>query len=363
MSSDGVVGVPTVASSGGLPDANDARTRYYPNQSAKSSSKDFFEHNPPTRLDATHQTTSFSADQMIQFARAVGFEVSLASFGMLEDLLLKANLIVRVGGGGRASSRSAFSSCAGTSIGDSVGSRSVYSLPTITESAQSEDVAMGSEEPCSSRQADEALSSVPIVYNKSGSDSLKTLKEIRTELVKKTNNLFRWSRKGRPNPLPKCGEEIGVFVFTEEMLAVAHFAKVFATGPEDPLKNRHCFFCMLCKKNVSMKSRGLYELKRHYQRDCHLRLDQRFRDKYCPGKVRGRDARVLYGVKLEKEREQYMELDVPALCYKRPFYFDVIERKAFTFTTEPTRIPIQIELLFIFLESGGQLWALDDYWT
>ena len=81
--SDGLVRVPTVGSSGGLPDANAARTKYYPSQSAKSLLKAFFEHNPPTRLDATHQTTSFSADQMIQFARAVGLEASLASFGML----------------------------------------------------------------------------------------------------------------------------------------------------------------------------------------------------------------------------------------------------------------------------------------
>ena len=65
VSSDGIVCVPTVSSSGGLPNANASRTKYYPSQSAKSFLKDFFEHNPPTRLDATHQTTSFSADQMI----------------------------------------------------------------------------------------------------------------------------------------------------------------------------------------------------------------------------------------------------------------------------------------------------------
>ena len=41
----------------------------------------------------------------------------------------------------------------------------------------------------------------------------------------------------------------------------------------------------------------------------------------------------------------------------------MIEGKPFTFTTESTRIRIQIELLLIFLKSGGQLWALDDYWT
>ena len=68
-----------------------------------------------------------------------------------------------------------------------------------------------------------------------------------------------------------------------------------------------------------MKSRGLYELKKLYQRDCHLRIYLRFREKSCPGKARGRDARVLYGLKLEKESEQCMDLDVPDLCYKRPF--------------------------------------------
>ena len=112
-----------------------------------------------------------------------------------------------------------------------------------------------------------------------------------------------------------------------------------------------------------MKSRGLYELKRHYQRDCHLRIDQRFLEGICPGKVRGRNARVLYGAKLEKKREQHMELVVSDLCYKLPFYYDVVEGQPFTFTTESTRILIQIELLLIFLKSGGQLWAPDDYWT
>ena len=176
-----------------------------------------------------------------------------------------------------------------------------------------------------------------VLHDKSGTDSLKTLKEIKTQLVKKANKPFRWLGKSRPNPMLKCGEETGGFVFTEEMLALSFFANVSATGPEDPLKNRHCFFCMLCRK-----------LKRHCQRDCHLRIDQRFRERYCPGKVRGRDARVLYGVKLEKEREQYMELDVPDSCYKRPFYYDVIEGKPFTFTTESSRIRIQIERLLVF---------------
>ena len=47
------------------------------------------------------------------------------------------------------------------------------------------------------------------------------------------------------------------------MLELAPFAKVFATGPEDPLENKYCFYCMLCTRNISKRTRRLYELKRH----------------------------------------------------------------------------------------------------
>ena len=110
-----------------------------------------------------------------------------------------------------------------------------------------------------------------------------------------------------------------------------------------------------------MRTRGLYELKRHFQRDCHFRADQRLREKICPGKVLGRDGRVLYGSRLEAEREVYMEWDLPELSHKIRSYYDVLEGKPFTFTTEEDRIRIQINLLTISLKSGGQLWALEDY--
>ena len=38
-------------------------------------------------------------------------------------------------------------------------------------------------------------------------------------------------------------------------------------------------------------------------------------------------------------------------------------RKGNCLTIEEARIPIQINLLTIFQKSGGQFWALEDYWT
>ena len=365
---EGMVCIPSVGEMLGEQVAAKEKTRYYPSQSAKSLLKECFEINPPTHLDPSHPTTSFSADQKIQFARAVGLEVSLASYSMLEDLPLKAK-----GGSGvhaltsrNTAGRSPFPSVAGSSMGDSVASRSPYSLPTITETEGTDVIVSGgiAEEPCSSRQADARLVLGSESNERPGTDSLKTLQQIRSsQKKKKKSHSCKWSREGRLNPLLPSGDDKGGYVFTEEMLELAPFARVFATGPEDPLKNRYCFYCMLCRRSILMRTRGLYELKRHFRRDCHFRPDQRFREKYCLGKIRGRDGRVLYGAKPEVEPEVYKELDVPDLDFKRPFYYDVLEGKPFTLTTEESRVRIQINLLLTFLKSGGQLWALEDYWT
>ena len=366
-SGDGMVRVPQVESVVEKERVGAEKSRYYPSQSAKSLLKDFFELNPPTHLDPSHPTTFCSADQMIQFSRAVGLEVSLASYRMLEDLLLNAR-----GGSGFQSvgsrhsiGRSPFPSVAGSSWGDSIASRTNYSLPTITETDVSNVLGRGEvlQGPCSSKQADARLAA-NVGGEKPGSDNLKTSKEIKhSEKKNRQSKMWKWSREGRQNPLLPASDDKGGYVFTEEMLELAPFAKVFATGSDDPLNNRYSFYCMSCKRNISMRTRGLYELKRHFQRDCHFRADQRLREKICPGKVRGRHRRVLYGSRLETEGEVYMELNLPELSHKRPFYYDVLEGKPFTFTTEEDRILIQINFLTIFLKSGGQLWALEEYWT
>ena len=356
--------LPTVSGGTMRPDLGVGRSKYYPSESARTLLKECFADNPPVQLDPHQRVTGMSSDQMIQFARAVDLEVSLATFGMLEDVLLKIG-----GKSGRSvcekgSGQSASLGRSGSTVMESVASRSFYSLPTITESFDSDRlVGDPSQQPCSSRQADAALAfSRTEVTEFNDTDSLKTLGQIRSDARKKCE-LYRWSREGPSNAISPSGSDGGGYDFTEEMLEVAPFAKIFATGPENPLKNRHCFYCMLCRINVSIKSRGLYELKRHFQREHHLRADQRFRAQYHPSKVRGSDGRTLYGSKFEAEKELFMHLDVPELDHKPPFYYDVVEGKPFTFTSANSRTLMKIELLLIFLRAGGQLWTLEEYWT
>ena len=87
-------------------------------------------------------------------------EVSSATFGMVEDLLLKINSKVgRSGGEGEGwSLQSPFWSKAGSTVADNVASRSFYSLPTITETVVGSPLRDPQyQQPSLSQQADEVL--------------------------------------------------------------------------------------------------------------------------------------------------------------------------------------------------------------
>ena len=70
------------------------------------------------------------------------------------------------------------------------------------------------------------------------SDSLKTLRQLRCHALRKSN-LYKLSGEGRVNPILISGSDDGGYVFTEEMMEV--FARIFATGPENPSKKSALF--------------------------------------------------------------------------------------------------------------------------
>ena len=52
------------------------------------------------------------------------------------------------------------------------------------------------------------------------------------------------------------------------------FSSLFVTGSE---KGPHHFYCMVCCKDVSLKSKEKREFKRHFQQERHFLADQRVR--------------------------------------------------------------------------------------
>ena len=89
-STGGLVRMPNVGPFTVPPVVEAARRKCYLSQLVVNALTDLLELNPTIQLDQAHRTTSFAEDQTLQFERAVGSEVSLFSFGMLEDILVKS---------------------------------------------------------------------------------------------------------------------------------------------------------------------------------------------------------------------------------------------------------------------------------
>ena len=189
--------LPAVSGATVQPSLSAGRSKYYPSESARTLLKECFADNPPVQLDPHQQVIGMSSDQMSQFARAIGFEVSLATFGMLEDVLLKIGGKTGRNAGEKGSGQSASLSRSGSTVVESMASRSSYSLPTITESFDSDRLVGDlSQQPCSTQQADAALGfSQTEVTEINDTDSSKTLGRIRSDVRKKCD-LYRWSREG-----------------------------------------------------------------------------------------------------------------------------------------------------------------------
>ena len=65
------------------------RSKYYPSDSARTLLKVCFIENLPVQLNPHEHFTAMNSDQIIQCAKAFGLELSFATCGMLEDVLLK----------------------------------------------------------------------------------------------------------------------------------------------------------------------------------------------------------------------------------------------------------------------------------
>ena len=109
------------------------RPKRNPREYARTLLKECFADNLPLQLDPHQQLTGMSSDQMIQFVRAIGLEVSLVAFGIMEDVLLKIGGKTGRNVGDKGSGQSPSVSSAGSTAIERVASRSFNSLPTTTE--------------------------------------------------------------------------------------------------------------------------------------------------------------------------------------------------------------------------------------
>ena len=123
---------------------------------------------------------------------------------------------------------------------------------------------------------------------------------------------------------------------------------------------------------MSIYSKGARELLRHYQKESHLRKDQRWRyehlgtDDNTTGEVlhdvRGKDGHILTPLELAKELPLFIIAPLVDIGDKMPFFDDFRANQHALGNPEEHRQAAQISLICNFVLSDGNLGLLQTVW-
>ena len=121
----------------------------------------------------------------------------------------------------------------------------------------------------------------------------------------------------------------------EEFFPKISWTRSFISGPADPLHNPRVVWCHICKKKISIRTKGTFEILRHHRSEKHLRRDQRWRYEHLRSidtisgkvqhRVRGRNGKVLTKIELAKELPKFIHAELVDIRERFPFYDDFIK--------------------------------------
>ena len=149
---------------------------------------------------------------------------------------------------------------------------------------------------------------------------------------------------------------------TTDMFHQYPFIRLFATGPRNAEQNPHKFYCRLCKKNFSLKTKGIGEIKKHFKSSKHFLLDQAYRAaNFLP--VLGKDYQEITGTALEQLRADLPPLRAePTLDAKRPLVGQTVIPIANLSPDSEEVMKCQASLFIDFLSEGAPLNLLPTLW-
>ena len=156
------------------------------------------------------------------------------------------------------------------------------------------------------------------------------------------------------------------------------WTRTFVTGPLDPIHNKYKFYCMLCKTNVSIYSKGAREILRHYKTEGHLRRDQKWRFGHLQEtdsttgvvthQVRGKDGYVLTPLELEREQPHFVDVPLVDAGDHFPFHEEYLASLGGITNPDDLRLTTLISLIGSFVPHDGNLallqslYILDQSW-
>ena len=159
----------------------------------------------------------------------------------------------------------------------------------------------------------------------------------------------------------------------EEFFSKIGWTRFFLSGPADPLHNPHMVWCHMCKKNFSVKTKGVVEILRHHRTEKHLRKDQRWRYEHprsvdpvtekIQHRVRGRNGKILSKVELAQELPKFIHTELVDVGERFPFYEDYLKGSTTALVTPQSRAKTQICLIGDFIQKQGDLTVLRKLWS
>ena len=196
-----------------------------------------------------------------------------------------------------------------------------------------------------------------------------TLSELRTQ-TSPTPPLVSSSGKA---PRRKQRKQTRGVPMKEEFFSKIGWTRSFISGPADPLHNPYMVWCHICKKNISVKTKGTLEILRHHRTEKHLRRDQRWRYEHLKSvhpvsgkvqhRVRGRNGKILSEIELAKEMRHFMHVELVDIGERFPFYDDFIKGTTTTLVTPEARTKTQIQLIGNFIQQLGDVGMLRKLWS
>ena len=136
----------------------------------------------------------------------------------------------------------------------------------------------------------------------------------------------------------------------------------FVTGPTDVATKPSHFYCRICRKDVSVLTRGDHEILQHFRGSKHFPCDQRLRLETPGWEVLHYEGNTMIPAEVERHREKIMRAALVVRDREYPFLEDVIVDE--TGAVDPNRgVMAKVSSLIELLCLGGsyelvyRLWA------
>ena len=196
-----------------------------------------------------------------------------------------------------------------------------------------------------------------------------TLREVRDQTLEEQSQRFPQGKMAKSK-----GRRIQRGVpMREEFFSKIGWTRSFISGPADPLHNPHMVWCHICKRNISIKSKGVMEILRHHRTEKHLRKDQKWRYTHLKSvvpvsnkpqhRVRGRNGKLLNRSELAKELPKFIHAELVDIGERFPFYEDFFKGRTTPMITPESRAKTQLCIVADFIRTQGDLSLLRNLWS